>query len=297
MKLIITILLAVSIFSPAMAQDKDIKTIETHINDSVKPLVKLLEGKKGKVVIGTLKSTDAKEACQPNKSINSKFTAAVARSGLSSVIARRPLQADADQAEVSRVVKLSGGSYVILGSYDIVANQFKLDCSLFDHNGSSLGACDDVPAVTISKEMSERLTCPKDEPKTIVTPQPSKQSENVDPQVKKIDDYICSVIHRDYDFKRLIASLYEKKLFTLEELKKVEKISTEDALEQLKEYCVTLGNFVVCTDYWNGNGAHVFLSDANGPGSTKVKAWKHPFKSQVEGNERCLKKEDNWWNP
>lgn len=297
MKLIITILLAVSIFSPAMAQDKDIKTIETHINDSVKPLVKLLEGKKGKVVIGTLKSTDAKEACQPNKSINSKFTAAVARSGLSSVIAGRPLQADADQAEVSRVVKLSGGSYVILGSYDIVANQFKLDCSLFDHNGSSLGACDDVPAVTISKEMSERLTCPKDEPKTIVTPQPSKQSENVDPQVKKIDDYICSVIHRDYDFKRLIASLYEKKLFTLEELKKVEKISTEDALEQLKEYCVTLGNFVVCTDYWNGNGAHVFLSDANGPGSTKVKAWKHPFKSQVEGNERCLKKEDNWWNP
>ncbi len=274
------------------------KTIEAHMIEATKPLAKMLDGKKGRVVIGSLKSTDAKDACQANKSLNSKFATAIARTGMSSTISKRALQMDADQAEIARVVKLSGGSYVVLGSYDIVGNQFKLDCALYDHNGTSIGACDEAPATTISKEMTEKLVCPKEEEKVIVTPQPTTtQTESNDPKLKKIDDYICSILHRDYDFKRLIANLYEKKLFSLDELKKIEKISTEDALEQLKENCVTLGNFVICTDYWNGNGTHVFLSDSNGPGSTKVKAWKHPSKAGVKGNERCLQKEDNWWNP
>jgi hypothetical protein len=287
--------LILSLFTCAFAQEKDLKTIENHMNESLKPLVKLLEGKKGKVVIGSIKSTDAKESCKPNTSLNAKFAAAVARTGLPSTVSKRPIQMDADQAEIARVVKLSGGSYVVLGSYDVVGGQFKLDCALFDHNGSSLGACDDSTPAPVSKEMAEKLTCPKEEPKAIVTPQPSKQSDTVDPKIKNIDDYICSVIHRDYDFKRLISAIYDKKLMTLDELKKVEKISTEDALEQTKEYCVTLGNFVVCTDYWNGNGAHVFLSDNTGLGSTKIKTWKHPFKEQVAGHERCLQKENNWW--
>ena len=281
----------------SFAQEKDMKTIETHMNESLKPIAKLLEGKKGKVVVGTLKSTDAKESCQPNKSLNSKFNAAIARTGLPATISKRALPMDADQAEISRVVKLSGGSYVVLGSYDFVNGQFKLDCALYDHNGTSLGACEDVAPATVTKEMAEKLTCPKEEPKAVVTPQPTTaMTENADPKIKQIDDYICSIIHKDYDFKRLVSSIYEKKLMTLDELKKVEKVSTEDALEAMKEYCVTLGNFVICTDYWAGNGAHVFLSDSMALGATKVKTWKHPFKAQVKGAERCLMKEDGWWN-
>ena len=283
-------------FSGLNAQEKDLKTIETHMNDALKPLTKLLEGKKGKVVIGHLKSTDAKENCQPNKALNAKFTAAVARTGMPSTVSKRTLPMDADQAEISRVVKLSGGSYVVLGSYDITGGQFKLDCALFDHNGASLGACDDTAAVTISKEIAEKLTCPKEEQKEIVTPQPAIQSDNTDPKTKAIDDYICAVIHRDYDFKRLITNIYEKKLMTLDELKKIERVSTEDALEQMKENCVTLGNFVICTDYWSGKGAQVFLGETTALGATKVKNWKHPNKTQVKGHERCLQKEDNWWN-
>lgn len=287
--------LVLSLITSAFAQEKDLKSIEVHMNESLKPLVKLLEGKKGKVVIGALKSTDAKEACQPNSALNAKFTSAVARTGMTSTVSKRALHMDADQGEISRVVKLSGGSYVVLGSYDIVGGQFKLNCALFDHNGSSLGACEDAPPVSVSKEMVEKLTCPKEEPKVVVTPQPSKQSDVVDPKIKQIDDYICSVIHRDYDLKRLIQSIYEKKLMTLDELKKVEKISTEDALEQSKENCLTLGNFVVCSNYWSGR-AVTFLSDNTGLGAVKIQAWKHPFKEQVSGNERCLQKESNWWN-
>ncbi|MBY0413063.1 MAG: hypothetical protein K2Q18_02805, partial [Bdellovibrionales bacterium] len=84
---------------------------------------------------------------------------------------------------------------------------------------------------------------------------------------------------------------------TLEELKGVRKSTAEDALEVNKDECVTLGNFVLCTDHWNGSGAQVFLGDTTALGSAKVLSWKHPSKGQVANATRCLKKDDNWWNP
>ena len=278
------------------------QSIESHINDSVKPLGKLLEGKKGKVVLGTFKSSKMTDTCTPSKAVNSKVSSALARANVKMTLASRAVSMDAEQAEISRVTKLSGGSYIVLGTYELNGTKFKIDCALYDHNGASVGACEDVAAVVVSAEVSESINCPKEEIPVFV-PQSNEekatQNEDVssDPKVKKIDDYICSVIHRDYDLKRLVMSLYEKKLYTLEELKRVGPESTMDALDNRKEHCVTLGNFVTCTDYWQGSGVQVFLGDGTALGASKILSWKHPQKIQVKNSARCLKKDDNWWNP
>jgi hypothetical protein len=276
------------------------ESIESHIADSVKPLGKYLEGKKGKVVLGTFQSSKQTDTCKPSKAVNSKVSAALARAGVKTVIASRAVGMDADQAEISRVVKLSGGSYIILGSYELSGTKFKLDCAVYDHNGASIAACDEVTGVTVSSELAELINCPKEErPVVAETPKVEevKKEEAIgDSDVKKIDDYICSVIHKDYDLKRLVVNLYEKKYYTLEQLKGVRKETAQDALDVSKDYCVTLGNFVMCTDYWNGSGAQVFLGDTSALGASKILSWKHPNKAQVKDAARCLKKDDNWWN-
>lgn len=277
------------------------QTLETHINDSLKPLGKALEGKKGKVVLGTFKSAKSTDTCAPSKAVNSKINAALARSGVKTTLSSRAVSMDADQSEISRVTKLSGGSYIVLGTYELSGTKFKLDCALYDHNGASVGACDDVAAATLSSEVADTVNCPKEEKTATPAEAPKKDTvpemDAGDAQVKKIDDYICSIIHRDYDLKRLVTNLYEKKLYSLENLKGVRKETAEDALEVRKDYCVTLGNFVMCTDYWEGSGAQVFLGDTSSLGAAKILSWKHPNKSQVANAARCLKKDDNWWNP
>ncbi|MBC7715248.1 MAG: hypothetical protein H7177_18020 [Rhizobacter sp.] len=278
------------------------QSLESHISDSVKPLGKLLEGKKGKVVLGTFKSSKATDTCAPNKGVNTKISAALSRLGIKTTLAARMVNIDADQAEISRVTKLSGGSYIILGSYEVTGTKFKLDCTLYDHNGAGVGACDEVAASAISQEAADNINCPKeDKPAPVVTPLPQSDAEGPsasgDPQVKKVDDYICSVIHKDYDLKRLVTALYEKKFYTLEELKGIRKDTVEDALDVKKDYCVTLGNFVLCSDYWQGSGAQAFLGDTTALGASKILSWKHPNKSQVKEATRCLKKDNNWWNP
>lgn len=277
------------------------KTMESHIADSVKPLAKILEGKKGKVVMGTFKSTKPTDKCAPSESVNSKLRSILSRSGVQTVIASRAVSMDAKQDEISRVAKLSGGSYIILGTYELTGTKFKVDCALYDHNGNGVGACDEAAAVILPAETVQALECPKEEkPAEVVQAKAEGKIEaaaTTDSQVKQIDDYICSVIHRDYDLKRLITSLYEKKLYTLPELKGISRQSSEDALDQRQNHCVTLGNFVVCTNSWSGSGAQVFLSGGMALGATKVQAWKHPNKSLVKDAERCLKKDNDWWNP
>ncbi|AUN99553.1 hypothetical protein C0V70_15860 [Bacteriovorax stolpii] len=276
------------------------QTLETHINDSVKPLGKMLEGKRGKVVLGTFKSAKATDTCAPSKAVNSKINAALARAGVKTTLSTRAVGMDADQAEISRVTKLSGGSYIVLGTYELSGTKFKLDCAVYDHNGASIGACEEVTAATLSQEVADSINCPKEEKPAVETPKTEASKAEVeggDLQVKKIDDYICSIIHKEYDLKRLVTNLYEKKYYSLEDLKGVRKNTVEDALDVRKEYCVTLGNFVVCTDYWDGSGAQVFLGDTTALGATKILSWKHPNKSQVKDAARCLKKDDNWWNP
>jgi hypothetical protein len=294
------LIIIASLFSmSAWAQSE--KTLESHIADAVKPLAKLIEGKKGKVVLSTFKSTSTSlEACAPNKGINTKINAILARSGVPTVIASRSVSMDSEQAEISRVAKLSGGSFIILGTYELIGSKFKIDCALYDHNGSSIGACEEAPAVLVSPETVQSINCPKIEKTPEATPAPKAEAKTEaadESQIKKIDDYICSVIHRDYDLKRLINNLYEKKLYTLPELKGIGKSSNEDALEQRQDTCVTLGNFVICTNHWSGNGAQVFLSGGTPLGATKVVSWKHPNKALVKENERCLKKDNDWWNP
>lgn len=275
------------------------QTMESHINDSVKPLGKMLEGKKGKVVLGTFESSKPTDTCRPNKAVNSKISAALARANVKTSLASRAVGMDADQAEISRVTKLSGGSYIVLGTYELNGLKFKIDCALYDHNGASVGACEDIAPVTVSAETAESINCPKVETPVVAVPAKTEADtdESNDPQIKKIDDYICSVIHREYDLKRLVMSLYEQKLYTLEELKGVRAKSATDALDVRKDYCVTLGNFVTCTDYWKGSGAQVFLGDTTALGASKILGWKHPNKAQVKNAVRCLKKDDNWWNP
>ena len=275
------------------------QTIESHIFDSVKPLGKVFEGKKGKVALGTFKSVKVTDTCVPSKSVNSKVSSALQKAGVKTVITKRAVGMDAEQTEISRVTKLSGGSYIVLGTYELTGNKFKVDCAAYDHNGNGVGACEDVPAVTLSPEQVEAINCPAPEKPVVVEPkkEEAKAPESNDPMIKKIDDYICSVIHRDYDLKRLVINLYEKKMYSLEELKAVRKEYAEDALEVRKDYCVTLGNFVMCTDYWEGSGAQIFLGDTSALGSSKILSWKHPNKSQVGNATRCLKKDDNWWNP
>lgn len=291
------ILLSLFVSFAASAQ-----TLESHINDSVKPLGKMLEGKKGKVVLGTFTSAKSTDTCPPSKAVNSKISAAMARANVKTTLASRAVSMDADQAEISRVTKLSGGSYIVLGTYELSGTKFKLDCALYDHNGASVGACEEVAAVNISSEVADSINCPKKEEK----PAPELKKPDLDAdeevdagdlQVKKIDDYICTVIHRDYDLKRMITNLYEKKLYSLDNLKGVRKQTAEDALEVRKDYCVTLGNFVMCTDYWDGSGAQVFLGDTSSLGAAKILSWKHPNKAHVKNAARCLKKDDNWWNP
>lgn len=275
------------------------QSLESHINDSVKPLGKMLEEKKGKVVLGTFQSSKATDTCKPSKAVNSKISAALARANVKTTLASRAVSMDAEQAEISRVTKLSGGSYIVLGTYELNGTKFKIDCALYDHNGASVGACDDIAPVTVSAETAESINCPKVEAPVVVAPAKTDADvdDNNDPQIKKIDDYICSVIHREYDLKRLVMSLYEQKLYTLEELKGVKAKSATDALDVRKEYCVTLGNFVTCTDSWKGSGAQVFLGDTTALGTSKILGWKHPNKAQVKNAARCLKKDDNWWNP
>ncbi len=276
------------------------QTLETHINDSVKPLGKMLESKRGKVVLGTFKSVKTTDTCAPSKLVNSKINAAMARAGVKTTLASRAVGMDSDQAEISRVTKLSGGSYVVLGTYELSGTKFKLDCALYDHNGASVGACDELSAVNVAQEVADSINCPKEEKPVQEAPKKEEAGAEVeigDAQVKKIDDYICSVIHKEYDLKRLVTNLYEKKFYTLENLKGVRRDSAEDALEVTKDYCVTLGNFVVCTDYWRGTGAQAFLGDSTGLGTTKILSWKHPNKAHVKDAARCLKKDDNWWNP
>jgi hypothetical protein len=278
------------------------QTIESHIFDSVKPLGKVLEGKKGKVALGIFKSVKVTDKCTPSKSVNSKVSSALLKAGVKTVIANRAVGMDAEQTEISRVTKLSGASYIVLGTYELTGTSFKIDCAVYDHNGAGVGACDDVPAVALTSEQVEAINCPKEEKPIIPAAEPEKKIEeekidSADTQVKKIDDYICSVIHRDYDLKRMVANLYEKKFYTLEELKGVKKDYAEDALEVRKENCVTLGNFVMCTDFWQGSGAQVFLGDTSSLGSSKILSWKHPNKAHVSNATRCLKKDDNWWNP
>lgn len=275
------------------------QTLESHIADSVKPLAKMLEGKKGKVALSVFKSAKSTDTCAPSKSVNSKISAALSRAGVKTTLSSRAVSMDSDQTEISRVTRLSGGSYIVLGTYELTGTKFKIDCALYDHNGASVGACDDVAAVAVSSEAAETMTCPKEEKPVVETVKTEDKTDMDagDLQVKKVDDYICSVIHRDYDLKRLVTNLYEKKLYTLENLKGVRKQTAEDALEVRKEYCVTLGNFVMCTDYWEGSGAQVFLGDTSSLGAAKILSWKHPNKSQVKDAARCLKKDDNWWNP
>ncbi len=276
------------------------QSLESHINDTVKPLGKLLEGKKGKVVIGTFHSAKSSDTCAPSKAVNSKVSTALARVGVKTTLSSRSVALDADQAEISRVTKLSGGSYIILGSYEVSGTKFKLDCTLYDHNGAGVGACDEVAAVSIPQEQVDSINCPKtDKPAPEVKPLPQTDNETIggDMNVKQIDDYICSVIHRNYDLKRLVTALYEKKFYTLQDLKGVRKNSEEDDLDVKKDYCVTLGNFVLCSDYWTGSGAQVFLGDEVALGAAKILSWKHPNKSQVKDAARCLKKDNNWWNP
>lgn len=136
-------------------------TIETHIGDSLKPLVKILEVKQGKVALGTFTSGKIIDTCAPSKSINSKVSAALTRAGIPTVIASRAVNKDAEQAEVSRVTKLSGASYVILGTYEITGLKFKLECTVFDHNGAGVGACADMPATDITQEVADSINCPK----------------------------------------------------------------------------------------------------------------------------------------
>lgn len=275
------------------------QTMESHINDSVKPMGKILEGKKGKVVLGTFQSSKSTDTCNPSKAVNSKVSAALARANVKTTIGSRTVGMDAEQAEISRVTKLSGGSYIVLGTYELNGLKFKIDCALYDHNGASVGACDDVVPVTVSAEIAELINCPKVETSAVALPAKSdiNAEENNNSQIKKVDDYICSVIHREYDLKRLIIGLYEQKLYTLEELKGVRATFATDALDIRKDYCVTLGNFVTCTDYWKGSGAQVFLGDTTALGVSKILGWKHPNKAQVKNAVRCLKKDDNWWNP
>lgn len=259
----------------------------------------MLEGKKGKVALSVFKSAKSTDTCAPSKSVNSKISAALSRAGVKTTLSSRAVSMDSDQTEISRVTRLSGGSYIVLGTYELTGTKFKIDCALYDHNGASVGACDDVAAVAVSSEAAETMTCPKEEKPVVETVKTEDKTDMDagDLQVKKVDDYICSVIHRDYDLKRLVTNLYEKKLYTLENLKGVRKQTAEDALEVRKEYCVTLGNFVMCTDYWEGSGAQVFLGDTSSLGAAKILSWKHPNKSQVKDAARCLKKDDNWWNP
>ena len=95
----------------------------------------------------------------------------------------------------------------------------------------------------------------------------------------------------------MINSFYEKKLYTVEELKGIKSESIQDELDATKENCTTLGNFVVCTgSWWPGPGAHIFLSEETALGKTKVVNWKHPNKSLIKNSSKCLKKSDNWWN-
>ncbi len=276
------------------------QTLESHINDTVKPLGKLLEGKKGKVVIGTFHSVKSSDTCPPSKAVNSKVSAALARVGVKTSLSSRAVTLDADQSEISRVTKLSGGSYIVLGSYEVSGTKFKLDCTLYDHNGAGIGACEEVASVSIPEEQVDTINCPKPEkpvPEVKPLPQTDVDTAGGDMNVKQIDDYICSVIHRNYDLKRLVTSLYEKKLYTLQDLKGVRKNTEEDDLDVKKDYCVTLGNFVLCSDYWAGSGAQVFLGDESALGASKILSWKHPNKSQVKDSARCLKKDNNWWNP
>ncbi|MBY0413264.1 MAG: hypothetical protein K2Q18_03830 [Bdellovibrionales bacterium] len=182
------------------------QSLETHIYESVKPLGKILEGKKGKVVLGTFKSTKASDACTPSKAINTKISAALLKAGVKTTASHRVIDVGADQAEVSRVTKLSGGSYIILGTYELAGAKFKIDCSVFDHNGSGVGACEDIAAVTLAPEMVESINCPITPPAAPVKEEKIEKTEALpevpetgDTRLKKIDDYICSVIHRDYD--------------------------------------------------------------------------------------------------
>lgn len=294
------IILLASLFS-FQAWSQSEKTLETHIAESLKPLGKLLEGKKGKVVLGTFISGKSTDKCDPSKAVNSKIAATLARQSVTTVIASRAVSMNSDQSEISRVAKLSGGSYIILGTYELNGTKFKIDCALYDHNGASIGGCDDVAAVNLSPELAEPIQCPTAE-KTPSTPPTTKaddktESTTTDSTLKQIDDYICSVIHRDYDLKRLVTSLYEKKLYSLQELKGITKEYSEDSLEQRQENCVTLGSFVVCTNYWSGSGAQVFLSGGTALGATKISSWKHPNKALVKDADRCLKKDNDWWNP
>jgi hypothetical protein len=294
------IILLASLFS-FQAWSQTEKTLETHIAESVKPLTKLLEGKKGKVVLGTFRSGKGTDKCDPSKAVNSKIAATLARQGVPTVIASRPVSMDSEQAEISRVAKLTGGSYIVLGTYELNGTKFKIDCALYDHNGASIGGCDDVASVNLTPELAEPIQCPTAEKTPSAPPaviaDDKTESTTTDSKLKQIDDYICSIIHRDYDLKRLVTALYEKKLYSLDELKVITKEYSEDSLEQRQDNCVTLGTFVVCTNYWSGSGAQVFLSGGTALGATKISSWKHPNKALVKDANRCLKKDNGWWNP
>ena len=169
MKKILILFLFVSFSFSVIAAE----SLDSHISDSIKPLAKLLEGKKGKVVLGTFKSSKSSDTCAPNRGVNTKISAALARVGVKTSLASRIVSIDADQAEISRVTKLSGGSYIILGSYEINGLKFKLDCTLYDHNGGGVGACDEIAATTISIEAADNINCPKlNKPLPAVAPLP-----------------------------------------------------------------------------------------------------------------------------
>jgi hypothetical protein len=294
----IVIFISMAMVSTAFAQTQ---TVEKHLVDSFKSVGKTLEGKKGKVVLSQFKLTNSPETCPVNKGLQAKISSALIKAGVKTQLSSRHVEMDADQTEISRVAKLSGGSYIILGAYELSGTKFKIDCSVFDHNGASVASCEDMEPVTLSPDQVTSFSCPKEvvkkEEVKEATTEASTETASVDHSIKAIDDYICSVIHKDYDFKRLINSLFEKKFYTVEELKGIKADSVQDELDAYKENCATLGNFVVCTNgWWPGPGAHIFLSDDSALGKTKIVNWKHPSKSQVKNSSRCLKKTDNWWN-
>jgi hypothetical protein len=146
------------------------KTLETHIAESVKPLGKLLEGKKGKVVLGTFTSGKSTDKCEPSKAVNSKIAATLARQSIATVFASRAVYINSDQSEISRVTKLSGGSYIILGTYELNGTMFRIDCALYDHNGASIGGCDSVAAVSLSPDLAESVQCPAAEKNSSASP-------------------------------------------------------------------------------------------------------------------------------
>lgn len=161
------------------------QTLETHINDTLKPLGKMMEKKRGKVVLGTFKSAKAEDTCAPSRLVNSKVNAALARAGVQTVLSSRAVGMDSEQAEISRVAKLSGGSYIILGTYELSGEKFKLDCAVYDHNGTSVGACEEVPAANVSAEVASSINCAKKEAPVEEAPKKPKEENQAETKTEE----------------------------------------------------------------------------------------------------------------